>query len=83
MAVLTTEHRAVVQGLVEYLAFNHDLPIDEKVVAQLDKIFGGISGFPCACGVKGNSLRDSLRDEPVRTFLRLLLAVSDAAPGNL
>jgi hypothetical protein len=81
MAVLTTAHRATVQKLVDYLALNHDLPIDASVVEQLDKVFGGDTGFPCACGIKGNSLRDSLRDEPVRTFLRLLLLVSDTGTG--
>jgi hypothetical protein len=83
MATLNSTQRAQLVKLIDYLAFNHDLPIPAEVVEQLDKIFGGTSGFPCACGVRGNSLRDSFRDEPVRTFLRLLLALNDDAGGGL
>jgi len=82
MAVLTSAQRAILVSLIDYLAYNHDLPIPGEVVEQLDKVFGGTSGFACACGIRGNSLRDSLRDQPIRTFIRLLVAVSvDAGAG--
>jgi hypothetical protein len=82
MAVLNESQRARIVALIDYLAFNHDLPIHVDVVDQLDKIFGGNSGFPCACGVRGNSLQVSFRDEPIRTFLKLILALSDDATGG-
>jgi hypothetical protein len=83
MATLSTTNRAILVDLINRLAFTHDLPIDAVVVEQLDKIFGGTSGFPCACGIRGNSLRDSLRDAPIRTLLQLILALNDDAGAAL
>lgn len=80
MAVLSTAQRAILQSLINYLQGNHDLPIPSEVVERLDTVFGGTSGFVCACGIRGTSLRDALRDVPIQTLLRLIVAVSDAAP---
>ncbi len=78
MAFSVTQ-RALVQSLADYLNGNHDLPIDSRVVENLAKIYDGSTGFPSSCGIRGNDLRSSLRDEPIRTFLRLLIATSDGA----
>jgi len=83
MATLSASQRAILASLVQYLAFNHDLPIPAEVVEQLDKVFGGTSGFPCACGIRGNSLRDSFRDAPIRTFIQIILALNDDAGAAL
>lgn len=83
MATLSTSQRTVLVNLIQYLATTHDLPIDAVVVEQLDRIFGGTSGFACACGIRGPSLRDAFRDAPIRTFLQLLLALNDDAGGAL
>jgi hypothetical protein len=83
MATLSTTNRAILVDLIRRLETTHDLPIDAVVVEQLDKVFGNTSGFPCACGIRGTSLRDSFRDAPIRTFLRLLLALDDAAGSAL
>ena len=80
MAVLSTTERALLVQLIDYLQGNHDLPLPGEVAEKLDKVFGGTSGFVCACGIRGTSLREALRDAPVRTLLRLIVAVSDAAP---
>lgn len=81
LPVISATDRTILQSLITYLEGNRDLPIDERVVDQLSRVFDGTSGFPCACGIRGNSLQVSFRDEPIRTFLRLIIAVSDATPG--
>jgi hypothetical protein len=83
MAVLTSKQRSILVGTISFLQGNHDRPVDANVIDQLAKIFEGKTGFPCPCGVKGESFRDAMRDEPITTLLRIILAVSDAAPGNL
>lgn len=83
MATLSDSQRATIVTLIRYLHANHDLPIDQNVVQQLVKIFGGTSGFACACGVRGRSLEECFRDEPIRTFLRIVLAMNDDAGGPL
>jgi hypothetical protein len=82
MAILTTAQHTKLQALADYLQGNHDLPIPAEVVDQLAKIFGNTSGFPCNCGVRGEAIRPSFRDEPIRTFIRLLLAMDTAATGG-
>lgn len=73
---LTTAEKATIQSLVDYLLGNHDLPIDQRVVDSLTAIYGGNgTSWPC-CGGPGDTLQVALRDEPIRTFLRLLLVSS-------
>jgi hypothetical protein len=84
MAILTTAQSTKLQALADYLQGNHDLPIPAEVVDQLAIIFGNTSGFPCSCGVRGVDIRTAFRDEPIRTFIRLLIALnSDATGGTL
>jgi hypothetical protein len=81
MAVLSTAHRAIVQSVITYMAGNYEKPLDANVIDQLAKVFDNTAGFRCACGSKGPTLKDSLRDAPHSTLLALLLAVSDAGTG--
>lgn len=83
MGVLSTVQHARLSALADRLYQNHDLPIDADVVDQLAKIFGNTSGFPCNCGIRGNALRMAFRDEPIRTFIRLLVALDSAATGGV
>jgi hypothetical protein len=81
MAVLSTAHRAIVQSTIDFMAGNYEKPLDANVIDQLVKVFDNKGGFRCACGSKGPTLKDSLRDAPFSTLLTLLLAVSDAGTG--
>lgn len=88
MPALNPAQVAKIQTLADYLATNRDQPMPAEVIRQLDLIFGGNSGFACRCGVRGPSLVDSFRDEPIRTFLKLILAINTGAltanpPGPL
>lgn len=57
------------------------MPIDPVVVEQLALVFQGTPGFPCACGIRGDSLQFSLANDTFRTLLRLIAAVS--TPGTV
>jgi hypothetical protein len=83
MAVLSSAHRAIVQSTIDFMAGNYEKPLDANVIDQLVKVFDNKAGtgFRCACGSKGPTLKDSLRDAPFSTLLTLLLAVSDAGTG--
>jgi hypothetical protein len=83
MAVLSAAHRAIVQSTIDFMAGNYEKPLDANVIDQLVKVFDNKAGtgFRCACGSKGPTLKDSLRDAPFSTLLTLLLAVSDAGTG--
>jgi hypothetical protein len=83
MAVLSDAHRAIVQSTIDFMAGNYEKPLDANVIDQLVKVFDNKAGtgFRCACGSKGPTLKDSLRDAPFSTLLTLLLAVSDAGTG--
>jgi len=84
MAVLSTTHRAIVQSVITYMAGNYEKPLDATVIDQLVKVFdnkASTTGFRCACGSKGPTLKDSLRDAPFSTLLTLLVSVSDAGTG--
>jgi hypothetical protein len=82
MAVLTTAHRAIVQGAIDFMQGNYEKPLDANVIDQLVKVFDHTGPYHCACGSRGPTLKDSLRDAPFSTLLTLLLAVSDAGTGS-
>lgn len=83
MSLLSPVQHAKLAALADRLYGNHDLPIDADVVDQLAKIFGSTLGFPCDCGVRGVALRTAFRDEPIRTFIRLLVALDSAATSGV
>jgi hypothetical protein len=74
MASLSTNDKALIQGVIDYMQGNYEKPLDATVIQQLAKVFEGKGGFRCGCGVAGPSFRDSLRDAPFSTLLSLLLS---------
>lgn len=77
MATFTASQRARMVALNNYLRDVPNLPVDSTVIEQLARIYNGTPGFVPSCGVRGRDFLSSMRDEPIRAFIKMLISTSD------